>query len=183
MRFNVWFLCGLGLIRSKPQRAFVQEQVLWSATAQDFSSGTVQPSFNYEWFGDTGSNESPGNATKFSTTYDEAGVHIASFSASVAQTDSVICKSLWVHELKVNAPDNKLSVKVGEPIELAVEVFPVSIESKGITWQCNAGEKSLEFKNNKFIHSFEMQGNYDVVIVADIQGKKIFKTIKVDVSE
>ena len=170
-------------LKSRPQRAFVQEQVLWSATAQDFSSGTVQPIFTYEWFGDIGSNDSPGNTAKFSTVYMDAMPRVACFSAMVAQTQGVICKSLWVHELRVRAPQSGMDIKVGADFEFAAEIFPPSIEDKDIVWNWQIPSEKIEGKGNKFRHSIDVPGSYEMELVANIQGKRILKKIKVDIVE
>ena len=168
-------------LQSRPQRAFAEEQVMWSATAQDFSSGTVQPSFTYEWFGDTGSNIDPGNVLKFSTTYNEVIPHVACFSAGVAQTKGVICKALWVHELRVKALSNIMDFKAGEQFELTAEIFPSSIEDKGILWQWNMGEDAIDGKGNKLLHSFDVPGSYEIELIADIQGARVLKKINVNI--
>ncbi|MCG2711305.1 MAG: hypothetical protein L6416_03140, partial [Candidatus Omnitrophica bacterium] len=170
-------------LQSRPQRAFVDEQVIWSATAQDFSSGTVQPSFTYEWSGDTGSNVDPGNIAEFSTTYNKAIPQVACFSALVAQTQGVICKALWVHELSVKTPNNIMSFKVGEPVELTAEVFPHSIEDKYMLWQWKTGPEAIDVKGNKLLYSYDVPGNYEIELVADMQDLKIFKKFNVDIVE
>ncbi len=170
-------------LESRPQRAFAGEQVIWSATAQDFSSGTVQPSFTYEWTGDTGSNDDPGNTAGFSTTYNKAIPHVACFSASVAQTQGMICKALWVHELRVKTPNNIKSFKVGVPVEITAEVFPRSIEDKGMLLQWKIGAEAIEGKGNKLLHSFEVPGRYEIEIAANMQGARILKKFNVDIVE
>ncbi|MFH1094267.1 MAG: hypothetical protein V1739_09000 [Candidatus Omnitrophota bacterium] len=170
-------------LKSMPQRSFVGEQVIWSGTAQDFSSGTVQPFFVYEWFGDTGINEDPGNTAEFSTGYDNAMPQIACFSAMVVQTQGIICKSLWVHELRVKTPNNIMSFKTGEPVELIAEVFPKSIEDKGVLWQWKIGAEAARVIGNKFLHSYDAPGRYEIELVADVQGSRIFKKINVDIVE
>ncbi len=170
-------------LQSRPQRAFVGEKVIWSATAQDFSSGTVQPSFTYEWSGDTGSNDDPGNTAKFSTTYTKALPHLVCFSALVAQTQGMICRALWVHELKVKTPDNTMSFKAGVPVEFSAEVFPRSIEDKGILWQWKIGAEAVDVKGNKFLHSFDVPGRYEIELTANILGIRILKKINVDIVE
>lgn len=170
-------------LRSRPKRAFINEQVVWSATAQDFSSGTVQPSFTYEWSGDTGSNDDPGNTVKFSTTYEDARPRIACFSAIVAHTHGVICNSLWVHELRVKKPLNADNIKAGESFEITAEIFPPSLEDKGIIWNWQIGKEKLKTKGPKLRHMIDIPGSYEIELIADIQGKRILEKIKVDVIE
>ncbi len=168
---------------SRPQRVFAGEQVVWSASAQDFSAGTVQPSFTYEWSGDTGSNDEPGNTAKFSTTYKEVRPHVVCFSALIDQTQSIICKALWVHELSVKTPNNAMVFKAGEPVEFSAEISPRSIEDKNMHWQWKIGADVFEGEGNKFSHVFELPGRYEIELVASMLGVQRFKKFNVDIIE
>ncbi len=170
-------------LRSRPQRAFVEEQVTWLATAQDFSSGTVQPIFTYEWFGDTGTNDDPGNDAKISTLYKDAGPRVACFSATIAKTQGVLCKSIWVHELKIKMPQDNTVFKAGIPFELSAEIFPPSIEDKDIIWNWKISAENFEVQGNKLLHCIYVPGSYEVELMANIHSKRILKKIKVDIIE
>jgi len=167
-------------LKSEPERAFVNEPVIWDATAQDFSSGSIQPVFTYKWGGDTGSNDEPGNVTQFSTSYGEASPYIVSFIAKTGDFENIISRCLWVHELIVNLLPGDNTCKAGTLVELSAAISPVSIEDvkAGFKWKIPSLGITQEGKN--FQYTFDKRGSYDVELEADIGGITV-KKFKIEV--
>ncbi|MFH1061677.1 MAG: PKD domain-containing protein [Candidatus Omnitrophota bacterium] len=162
-------------LKSIPQNGFLEETVNWQATAQDFSVGTVQPTFNFEWFWDKGSNNLPGNVTEFSTTYAAALPKLLCLSAKTEGSENAVCRSVWMHDIVINMPAGK-KAKLGQPVEFSVNIFPASIQEKDMRWSWNInGQELVLSQERSFSHVFEQAGDYQAELLITIKDKKISK--------
>lgn len=170
-------------LKAKPERCFVDEELRWSASAQDYSSGTVQPLFTYQWFGDTGTNAEPGNVTEFTTAYPGAGPKTVFFLASTGDSDNIICKTIWVHEIAINSPKKGQMFRVGEAVLFTAEILPPCLEidnNLNYKWQIE-GEENILNENMSFSHKFEKVGHYEGKLELTIGEAKGIKKISFDI--
>jgi hypothetical protein len=164
-----------------PSITFIDQNVTWKGTAQDFSVGTVQPFFKYQWFWDTGSNQNPGSTTQFETSYDAALPHLVCFSAQSAGAENAICRVLWVHDIKI---ERSQQAKVGQPVEFSVKISPLAMQEKDMrfSWKVKTGTP-VTANEKDFSHVFEKAGKYEAELNVSVQNKKFKKKFSFSVAE
>lgn len=170
-------------LKSMPLSSFLQETVIWQATVQDFSAGTVQPAFKYEWFWDKGLNDSPGNVTEFSTKYAVAMPKFLCLAVKTDGSENSVCRSVWVHDIVINLPAGD-KAKQGQPVEFSVNIFPSSIQEKDMrfSWKIQA-EQPVISQEKSFRHLFDQAGNYEAELVIKIKNKEIVKKFSFVIEE
>ena len=165
-------------LKSEPARVFVNDELFWQATALDFSSGTIQPQFVFEWFGDTGSAGDPGNVTEFNTTYETAFPKLVSFSAKAYDSENMIFGSVWVYDIKISVSSPGKKFKMGMPLKFSAQVLPQTIENDGFSWQWQvSGPETLSRDGNSFNYRFQNPGLYEAEVIVSaggVTGKKKF---------
>ncbi|MCP4649186.1 MAG: tetratricopeptide repeat protein [PVC group bacterium] len=148
-------------LTAQPDRGIVGEEIILTGVAQDFSAGTVQPSFSYEWLRDTGTSGDPGNVTEFKTTYDTPGPKIVCFSAEVADSRAVIGKVIWIYELAVSMPETE-EVKTGESVDFKAQISPPITEEDYLKWAWTlSGPEEVSGEGKEFSAVFAESGSYE----------------------
>lgn len=171
-------------LECSPQRAFVGTEVIWKATAQDFSAGTIQPPFKYQWFGDLGAVEDPGSTTEFKTSYAAASPKVVCCSAAVGDNENIICKILWVHDLIIKTPKQGQVLSLNSPVEFVAEIVPISIEDSSLLWRWQiTGEETVQIQNRSFEYSFSKPGRYELQLEVSLEELKIVRKFVFDVAE
>ncbi|MBI4846179.1 MAG: tetratricopeptide repeat protein [Candidatus Omnitrophica bacterium] len=173
-------------LKSIPARCLINQQVEWIASAQDYSVGTVQPFFAYQWFGDTGTNTDIGSVTKFTASYASSGPKLVFFSAGNAAGEEVVCGELWVYDIGVISPAQGQIFKVNELVLFEAGLLPLSPEDGIFQWSWKVfleGEEILSSHARTFNFSFDKQGKYTVEIELKVEDSRISKTIAFEVIE
>ncbi|MBU4305302.1 MAG: hypothetical protein KJ893_06760 [Candidatus Omnitrophica bacterium] len=161
-------------LENEPMCAFTDKNMRWSATAQDFSSGTVQPLFTYQWFGDTGSSEAPGNVTQFTTTYSTAGPYLACFSAITGNSENIIFKDAWIYDIAVNFPLSGEMFTKGSSVNFNAKIIPATIEENIFQWDWSInGPETIQGQGAAFAHSFSQAGHYEAAVEILLEGMKL----------
>ncbi len=168
-------------LKSLPNRGFSNKDILWQATAQDFSVGTIQPAFKYEWFGAKGLNDSPGNVTEFKTTYDSVMPKLVCLIAKTPGSENAICRSVWIHDIIIDAPK---VIKVGQLFKCSAKIYPSTIQEEDIQWSWSIqGQKQIDFKGKSFDYVFEQPGRYNAEMLISIKDEQVSKKFSFEVVE
>ncbi|MBU1087619.1 MAG: hypothetical protein KKD05_08930 [Candidatus Omnitrophica bacterium] len=168
-------------LKSLPQSGFINQEIVWQATAQDFSVGTVQPLFKYEWFGDIGLNNVPGNVTEFKTTYDTLMPKLLCLVAKTPGSENAVCRSVWIHDIVL---DISRENKIGQPVNFGARIYPATILEKDIQWSWDIkAPQPINGQTKNFNHLFEQAGDYAGELLITIKGQKISKKFSFKVSE
>ena len=174
------------MVTLKPDKskAFTGEDIVWSASAQDFSVGTVQPLFKYNWYWDGGSVSVPTNSPEFTTRYSSSGPKMICFGAQGSGDENVVCRSLWVYDY-TSGGDGKKIAKVGEEIEFEPELVPACFQEKDMNfaWKINGSDGTVVVDGKKFKHKFEKPGMYVADLEMTINDKKFIKKFELDIVE
>ncbi len=145
-----------------PARVFVNNNVECIGTAQDFSVGTVQPLFAYQWYGDTGVNDSPANTAEMTTAYKTAGPKLICFSAISGDTEGIVCRELWVHGVEIISLKQESTFSVDEPVQFAAEILPEVMPISNLHWQWHInGEEIVSQNTKRFSYQFKKPGHYE----------------------
>ncbi len=140
-----------------PPRALTGSEVVLSGSAQDFSAGTIQPQFNYEWFRETGTEVPETNATNFTTTYPVPGPKPVCFSIQAMDGEEVICRWPWIHLLRISVPEKQV---VSQAVEFKAELLP-AFDAEELDWVWKIeGPIKLFNGTREFSRVFESSGIY-----------------------
>ena len=148
-------------------RSFFNRDVVCRARAQDYSLGTIQPEFEYEWFRDLGTvnREDVENVPEFTTTYEDANAKIVCFSASFAENIGVIFRAPWTHKIDIISPHSNAYLKVKETIAFSAKVEPCTNEENYFLWEWQIdGPEAFTVEGKKFSYSFAKNGHYTVTV-------------------
>ncbi|MBU1044496.1 MAG: hypothetical protein KJ915_08900 [Candidatus Omnitrophica bacterium] len=168
-------------LKSIPHSGFINQDIAWQATAQDFSAGTVQPLFKYDWFGDKGLNDAPGNLAGFKTTYDSVMPKLLCLAVKTPDSENAICRSAWIHDIVLDiSKENKL----GQPVEFTARIYPATILEQDMQWSWKiVGEAEISGQTKYYNHLFEQAGDYAGELLVMIKGQKISKKFSFKVTE
>ncbi|MCM8812826.1 MAG: hypothetical protein NC924_02675 [Candidatus Omnitrophica bacterium] len=117
-------------LRVDPMKGMTGQAVDISATAQDFSAGTVQPSFQFDWYGDAGE-KSPDGGASWQTQYAAPGIKIIGVCVRAEDTATIACAAPCMYEVRLSG---ETSVRAGEPLRLSAEIYPEAFETQAYRW-------------------------------------------------
>jgi len=166
LKFEDTKLKGLILTLNVIQdRSFIEEEVACVATAQDYSVGTIQPRFEYEWFRDLGTIGEVENVAAFTTTYREPSPKIVCFSAKYDESIGVIFRHPWAYKIELISPLEDKVIRLGQKVDFAAKVVPATIELDYFQWQWKiTGKETVVNDTDKFNYIFKNIGHYEASI-------------------
>ncbi|MDD5745851.1 MAG: hypothetical protein PHO30_01170 [Candidatus Omnitrophica bacterium] len=168
---------------SDPSGVFIGNPLFWKATAQDFSAGTVQPLFRYQWFWDTGSNEAPGNVPGFETSYSTGSPKLVCFSAKTGDNENLIFADVWVYDLVVISPASEQSVPAGTTVQFSADIDPATIDAGDFNWQWQiSGPESFSGEGAQFSRKCEQPGRYQGRVTISGNGVEVSRPFVFDVA-
>jgi len=148
-------------LESSSANAFTEGGIAWSGTAQDFSAGTIQPQFKFNWYKDSGSNSKWGKAPELITTYENPYPQVVCFGAKTLGSENAICKSIWIHKLMLNFPSGPDEFKKGEVFQVEVEMMPPTLQASKLDWYWKiTGPESAHGNGKNFSYTFNSSGVY-----------------------
>lgn len=117
-----------------PGRVFLDQDVIFEGSAQDFSAGTVQPQFTYEWFGQVGQAGMPGNAPSFTTRYQTPGPQLVWMGAKTENTEGAIAQLAWNYEIAVTVPESGGRIAARQLATFAASFEPPLPDLPQLSW-------------------------------------------------
>jgi len=172
-----------------PQKAFVGQEIKILGIAQDYSAGTVQPFFAYQWRGDIGSVGTVNNASEFTTTYDLPGPKLVCFSVKTENNEGVIYRVLWVYDVKILNSEQLKQVKpqtdeVKKNVELQAKIIPFISEKNIFNYKWKVvGAEDISQQGKNFSYTFQNSGTYECELEVSTLAAKTVKKISFEVKE
>jgi len=153
------------VLEARPSRVFMDQDVAFEGGAQDFSAGTVQPQFAYEWFGQLGQAGTPGNIPAFTTRYQSPGAQLVWLGVKTENTEGVVAQLVWNYGVVISVPETGSQVAARQLTTFTAATEPPLPDMPQLSWTWEfSGPMQQSVPGREVKIQFEEPGKYHGVV-------------------